>query len=75
VQAEPPDAETREAPPDRRFPPLDRSAWRRWRNAVNAFATSEAGGRAKAPTAVLLLVRLAIGRLRGAANGLAVELG
>jgi putative ATP-binding cassette transporter len=55
--------EAPETLPDRRFPPLDRSVWRRWRSAVRAFATSEVGGRARALIGALLLLLLAINGL------------
>ena len=43
--------------------PLDRLTWRRWRNAVGAFTTSEVGGRAKALFVALLALLLAINGL------------
>jgi putative ATP-binding cassette transporter len=43
--------------------PLDHLTWRRWRNAVRAFTTSEVGGRAKILFAALLALLLAINGL------------
>jgi vitamin B12/bleomycin/antimicrobial peptide transport system ATP-binding/permease protein len=43
--------------------PLDRLTWNRWQNAVRSFATSEAGGRAKALFAALLVLLLTINGL------------